>query len=1171
MDKLRSFMERDARSYSAAHNFCRLIYDMVMAGLRSWVAEFVQLAMIINEALGESKVKKMVLCPYEMIDLEGLAPRATWDMQVKASKNYCSDNIEKGQALAQTLKDAGYVPPSEEESGGRDLRVAIWMWDAATRGPTVELAWRTLMQLQQTKGLECFLYCRKKPGKNGFDKDHPPVRDLITAFDRAGRLKMFEQKADDKAILQGMLLHKPDVVLHINGFAFGHICPVLAAIKILCPFVMILEWLQYCCLMYGIVDFVITSRLLLTNGEILSLKAQREPGREASVFTKCPYPSQRVLFAPSATTSRGWPLPQVRFLVFPGTLDRGANDPTFEAWFRIVHGVDEKILLLVRPQPATQYQWMLRLYENFRRRNHIEPDDFRLMPHPFLDKWEYSQLLSQAAFAVLSLGPKPPHTGAGDVLDVTNVMLCHRGAGARWPALVPATMLSSVGLECLVATSADEFVDKGVHLLLNPQVVQSMRTHLRGLQDQSVAFYNQSTMAQVLAQAIPQIVAQGKKTRSGQQERLEDIDSTVTETPVASFSVAWFSVPSPAAPLGRTPEDEFRAVASQLRQRGLLQHPVQEDLLRDVIQQLTECGIRGFSFHFNGSSVICLVGVFHGPERDGLKHGQRLAIKMTNCKRNLRSVDRLVHDPVHRALVWQIKLKARAGRRSWYKGSVPAVYSLFPRGGCLGVAVRRTTPQDAAVSSRLGFAVPRSKAAICFSVHQFIDHDMHRDPKIRSVIEDFTRHGMLSESRRLILQAIFEGLRRLQSVGAHVLDISAANVAISSRETRSGGSAERYSLCVLDMGNGVVLDEKLPTPLVRLTTQAAGIQQSGLPVSKARELKCGVSFLNPADILNRANACDSQECTQGFRGMGTPTFQELALVDMFRDPKETPLVRSLGSRFDGYGCASLAAQTFHPVRDVDEWCQRMEAARQSREAMHQFVLDGISGGKPPQQPEAVKAYAYLLFGLLDPDLRQRTTMTDALVSRVISLPTLTPAQSEALSGDGIPFPGGNTVLPEESPWRRDGLLLPAVSIVQEPLGEESGAGVRADQDIAAGTVVAMYAGTEVGTAMGTTLDDFPPNRYVARLTGELYVMTDQSLEWLQAKNVAGPLMNGVISSALANVELSRVSPDDRWRDNATGILYVLMRARRDIKKGEFLRWEYDHEAGGGGCNSYHFP
>jgi hypothetical protein len=188
------------------------------------------------------------------------------------------------------------------------------------------------------------------------------------------------------------------------------------------------------------------------------------------------------------------------------------------------------------------------------------------------------------------------------------------------------------------------------------------------------------------------------------------------------------------------------------------------------------------------------------------------------------------------------------------------------------------------------------------------------------------------------------------------------------------------------------------------------------------------------------------------------------------------------------------------------------------------------------------------------------------------LPILPPEDELALSRPGcIMMSDGVVNRPGQAP-----IPCPKLSFAVQP---GKGIGVRAEEDIPPETVIGAYAGREAmnGAISRPYISLKYPSRFVEVAQGNLSLLKhkndtklsvdgqlteDHDWRWVKIHHNVGPSLNAPNKNDpddKANCILDRHS---LWRDsdNRLGMLIV---SSEWIRKGSFLQWPYNPEAGGG--------
>ena len=235
-----------------------------------------------------------------------------------------------------------------------------------------------------------------------------------------------------------------------------------------------------------------------------------------------------------------------------------------------------------------------------------------------------------------------------------------------------------------------------------------------------------------------------------------------------------------------------------------------------------------------------------------------------------------------------------------------------------------------------------------------------------------------------------------------------------------------------------------------------------------------------------------------------------------------------------------------------------------------MMQGGITAGVSLQQPQAAERIADLLALALSPDPVNRIEFTDFVTHPSSTIHILSPSLEEKLSQGSIHMDGGFVrnlkgnvkEFPDESIQGSD---LPPVAFAKE---EGKGMGVKIARDANNGALIGFYAGEFSHRGIMTKEK---PSRYIAAASGAKFKQNADitsfrcdagpskklTFQWCIENCVCGPFMNGDTSSP--NCRLDR---NAAWVDRE-GIVWMPMYAIKNIKTGEFLCWNYNHEAGQG--------
>ncbi len=220
----------------------------------------------------------------------------------------------------------------------------------------------------------------------------------------------------------------------------------------------------------------------------------------------------------------------------------------------------------------------------------------------------------------------------------------------------------------------------------------------------------------------------------------------------------------------------------------------------------------------------------------------------------------------------------------------------------------------------------------------------------------------------------------------------------------------------------------------------------------------------------------------------------------------------------------------------------------------------------------VQRISKLLAGVLHPDPEKRMTAQDAMLHQANTLPFFCPLHLRALTeGTGVSMGGGPVERLAASfrdhPDLKGTTLPPVMLLLQEGMG----VGVQLRRALKKDDVACVYGGDYYSRADTKGLCSAYPSWYCVSSfaskndTDNSFICdgapsAKRPIDWFIANNVAGPFMNG--RNGEGNDINCNVVRHSAWRD-ATGDVFFVVKANRDIAAGEWLMWKYDWQSGSG--------
>ena len=1076
-------------------------------------------------------------------------------------------------------------PPSPADSKAGPPSLAIWMYDAAHCGPTTSLSAYMLAKLAESQEFSSVYLCgRRFSAECEYDAADGPVKMLVEAYARRDRLKLFGVTDSDDVIYDWLVTKNFDIILDMTGSSYGKIDGVLSRPRTAVQ----VAYLGYPGPAFGVWDFVISSPGLMHS------QVRNSKHRAAFLLTGNMYPpvgwhnGHNV----GAGSKDAFDVPEEGrpILAFLGSTDKIDRASVF-SWCEMLAGTGDgpkSAILMLLDGPETNVRavdrWRIEFNEGQSRNGEYEeiipPARIRWFPYrPKESFWRFLEALGYRLVSVSCHGRYDVHTLVNDSLGCCVLHLCIDNPAQDWPQRVAQLLVKQTGLaSVLVANCEADFVKKGIQLLLDAGLRQAASTHLRLCREKRVGFYERESHVTNLVNMLLGALHEARRVE-GDVTKMKDIDFTKAE-PVQD---AVLFAPKPELmPFGETADDQFRLFMQQLvHKRHSIGKLKQWDFMFEILLRAChETGFRNMDIVGIGSSSICARAMFVGKSTEGIQNGEAAALKIPHFGHGVRQENRMHNDP--NIISLSVFDSAALRRLKRAIGFLPRPIPVWPGKMYAGVVLGGVGSRLSDSESGHAAKPARSRAAMSVAAYRFIeDGPMANNTHYLQIVAEYRDRGIISDNRTRIIQAIFFSVFFMNERGIFNMDISLQNLALMK-------DGHRWLVVWIDTGGSLVMRREGAAPMCRQSTSMCRAKTSGpapghqIPVLSKQ--KNGVSYLNMQFVRDCVAA--KPECQRALTCFGTDTFRDDEEANELRSGKEKnkPFGPDRATRWDSFGAASVAVQSFHPAPTAgverEAWKAELLAARQasSSEPMRAFLAKGMRPGTSVERPEVLAEYARLLHAMLRTDLAQRIFAKDALLKHLLTTDTWSLEQKAALDGEGIFFEGA---WPADSPWA--GRPAPRLVVVNEA---GMGAGVRTDVDIQQGQLVTLYVGTKA-TEIGVA--EFPPNRRTAyamkgcpvrnepEIVGQIralhagdervHTVSDQPFEMLQAMNAAGPLLNASSKDEEANILLDR---GNFWEDNE-GNVYIGMYAKYDIAKGSFLHWQYDYRAGRGGADSFCFP
>jgi len=1055
------------------------------------------------------------------------------------------------------------------------------MHDAAHCSPTTSLSAYVLAKLADSQKFSSVFLCgRRYSAGCAYDAADGPVKMLVEAYESRKRLMLFGVEDSDDVIYAWLVEKHFDIILDMTGSSYGKIDGVLSRPRTAVQ----VAYLGYPGPAFGIWDFVISSPGLMHT------QVRNSKRRGALLLTRNMYPPvgwHNGHNVPAGSTD-AFDMPEEGrpILAFLGSTDKIDRASVF-SWCEMLAGTGDgpkSAILMLLDGPETNVRAVDRWRIEFNEGQSCDGkcveviSPARIFWFPYRPKesfWMFLEALGCRLVSVSCLGRYDVHTLASDSLACRVLHLCIDNPGQDWPQRVAQLLVKQTGLaSVLIANCEADFVKKGIQLLLDAGLRQAASTHLRHGSDRQVGFYERESRVPNLENMLLGSLHEARRV-GGDVTKMKDIDFTKAE-PVQD--VVLFGPQPDLMPFGETADDQFQRFMQQLAlKRHYIGKVKQWGFMFEILIRAShEIGFRHMNIVGLGSSSICARAIYLGDGGEDIKSGEAAALKMPHFAHSVRQENRMGNDPNVIALnVHEASGLRRSGRT---KEILPVPFRVWPNKMYAGVAVGGVESRIPTSESGHATKPARSRAAMSVAAYRFIENGtMANNTHYLQIVEEYRDRGIISDKRTRIIQAIFFSVFFMNERGIFNMDISLENLALKE-------DGHRWLVVWIDTGGSLVMKREGAAPFARQSTSmcpAISGPAPGHSIPVLPKPKKGISYFGMQFVRDCVAA--KPECQRALTCFGTDTFRDDEEANKLRSGREKnkPFGRDRASRWDSFGAASVAVQSFNPAPrangEREAWKAELLAARQasSSEPMRAFLAKGMRPGICVERPEVLAEYARLLHAMLRTDVVQRIVAKDALLKHLLTTDTWSLEQKAALDGEGIPFEGK---WPAGSQWA--GRPVPRLVVVNEA---GMGAGVRTDVDIEQGRLVTVYVGTKA-TEIGVA--EFPPNRRTAyamkgarnepEIIGRrrplhagdqrIHAVSDQPFAMLQAMNAAGPLLNASSKDEDANIDLDRA---DFWEDNV-GNVYIGMYAKYGITKGSFLRWNYDYKAGRGGADAFFF-
>ena len=1162
-------MKSSRWTYPALIDFAQYVCDVYKAGYHDLAGPYIKVMIDICFWLDRRK-RPMLITPSQHIRLKGGSSESRRELAA-ISVSYAAELV---QECAEVGTPAGqcwstYVGPCDCISHSQQISIFVWMHDGSRPSPTVNLSSYLLRNLAGRFG-RFVLGCRELSTEVQYDKNDGLVVALIEFFRKTGNLKLFAENASDEDIHAWLNQQEFHIHLDLTCLSDGNINSVLARPARKAANI---GFLGYPGPHYGIHDFVISTKALV-HPEILA-----DESRSRFIFCDEMYPPVGDHNGHNGHKSAELPSPDFPndgppLLLFLGDPNKLRDESVF-AFLDILSGTDKapccsdmnnvKLMIMQGSEDNMKAVGRWREEYNARRFGDEVIAECRIgwIPYRHSDGfWKYLTSVRTRSLSVSCFGASyDVNTLANDALECCMPHLGIRTKDQDWPTLVAPLLLEHAGLGgYFIANSREDFVKKGILLMLSPSLRNAATEHLLDCRENQVGHYNRNQCVDNMERALLHGLNNFRKASGNRPTHDIDLTQMYPVRAIRQFS------PRPELSLElETSCTQRDRIMSQLPKNIVASNVFSLKIICKAVEHHHNLGYRDMQYVGMGSSTVAISTLYVGnvPELVRFlrtRNGARLMLKMSHCFKKIQQENRLITDAVVRAAYVSenagLRRKELTARRI-----LPQMFAAYKNGSI--VCILRGSPTN--VFSKMAPALCRP--IIACAVFEFIEGgDLSANTLFRKIVSEWRDHGIISDKLTRIIQAVLFSGHFMHSQGIACMDLSFYNLGLVQCE---------YRWCVswLDTGGSLVyraghaVEVQATRSITSFPDQGGSVPGPSCPakalVNPRASNKGDIAYLNATKVED----CYKNSNALGLTCLGQDTFREDDVVNSIRQEKNwgrRPFEREDAVRWDRTGASMVVLQMFNPAPKEtakrDEWKEQLRKACNSPEEMFRFLQQGMSTGVEAERPEVLDEFAKLLFQLLRTDGQERITLRDALLKTVLTTDTLTLEQKRKMDGCGLEFPGGPC--PDGSPWRESSALLPPLVIATEGT---LGAGVRTSSKILKDQLVALYVGAEV-----SDINHLPPSRrttYAMSGGNRIHAVSDQPFEWLQKHSFAGPLINASFTDTDANISIDRMA---FWRDGK-GLIFLPMFAKRDIEHGEFLHWKYDPFAGAGGADGYRFP
>ena len=256
-----------------------------------------------------------------------------------------------------------------------------------------------------------------------------------------------------------------------------------------------------------------------------------------------------------------------------------------------------------------------------------------------------------------------------------------------------------------------------------------------------------------------------------------------------------------------------------------------------------------------------------------------------------------------------------------------------------------------------------------FQCCEAMPSDLYNSDEYQGMVAEFRQNGCISDARNRFERGMFQMVQELNERNLYVMDLSLGNLALYNGLP-----------CAIDLSSSVVFAQS-PIPTLNATRVAEH--------NTEKHTKDGLVLFAFQEVLHTVI---SGGCCLFPNGFGTPTCRSEDLAKELHGNKSKHLQADFAARFDLSSAAMIVLQGYIPVAygGRREWVEKQKKALESPDAMYEFLCSGLCHGVKPQQPDALRQRADLIYRLLTvQSLQQQPTASMVLTELDLLSPKAT--------------------------------------------------------------------------------------------------------------------------------------------------------------------------------------